>query len=72
MPQVQIKTGLIEVAEKAGGFPVRSAVVLPEGEVTSEKGRAEKRLGSSQPALTGVVPSPAPAHPVSEWEPCGS
>ena len=60
MPQVQIKTGLIEVAEKAGGLPVRSAVVLPKGEVTSEKGERKRALGSSQPALA-VVPSPAPA-----------
>lgn len=70
MPQVQIKTGLIEVAEKAGGLPVRSAVVLPKGEVTSEKGERKRALGSSQPALA-VVPSPAPAHP-SRVEPCGS
>lgn len=33
-PQVQIKTGLTEAAEKAGGLPIRPAVVLPEGEVT--------------------------------------
>lgn len=47
-----------EVAEKAGGLPVRSTVVLPEGEVTSEKG---ERAPWEAPASADRGPQPSPA-----------